>query len=158
MCKYQFQIEDYVKNGKERAEIEVVLFKDSKHKSKFKRLFNTNGQNKYFVDNAECSLKKYLEHVAQFNIQINNLCQFLPQDRVQDFAKMNPQELLHNTQSSVCSTECADMFEKLKQLRAQQKGDGGALITQMSKLNENEGKVARYVAGTHQTDNQFSII
>lgn len=106
-------------------------------------MFNTNGQNQYFVDNAECSLKKYLEHVAQFNIQINNLCQFLPQDRVQDFAKMNPQELLHNTQTSVCSPECGELFEKLKELRAQQKGDGNALLTHISKLNENEGKVAR---------------
>lgn len=84
-----------------------------------------------------------MEHVAQYNIQITNLCQFLPQDRVQDFAKMNPQELLHNTQSSVCSPECSEMFEKLKELRAQQKGDGNTLITQISKLSENEGKVAR---------------
>lgn len=56
---------------------------------------------------------------------------------------MNPQELLHNTQSSVCSPECSEMFEKLKELRAQQKGDGNTLITQISKLSENEGKVAR---------------
>lgn len=139
----KFQIEDYVKNGKDRAEIEIILFKDPKHKSKFKRLFNMNGQNTFFVDNAECSLKKYLEHVAEFNIQISNLCQFLPQDRVQDFAKMNPQELLHNTQSSVCSTECAELFEQLKELRAQQKGGGSTLINQVNKLTESEGKVAR---------------
>lgn len=123
--------------------IEIVLYKDSKHKSKFRRLFNINGQNKYYVDNVECTNKKYLEHVAQFNIQINNLCQFLPQDRVQDFAKMNPQELLHNTQSSVCSPECSEMFEKLKLLRAQQKGDGNTLVTQISLLNESEGRVPR---------------
>lgn len=123
--------------------IEIQLFKDSKKKAKFKRTFNTNGQNKYFVDNVEYSLKKYLEHVALYNIQITNLCQFLPQDRVQDFAKMNPQELLHNTQSSVCAPLCGELFEKLKQLRAQQKGDGNTLIQQVSKLSENEGKVAR---------------
>lgn len=34
------------------------------------------------------------------------------------------------------------MFEKLKQLRAQQKGGGSTLQTQISKLNENEVKVA----------------
>lgn len=70
------------------------------------------------------------------------MCQFLPQDRVQDFAKMNPQELLLNTQASVCSPECSELFETLKQLRAQQKGDGNTLLTQISKLAENEGKVA----------------
>lgn len=149
MWKYQFQIGDYVKNGKERAEIDIVLFKDANRKSKFRRVFNISGQNKYFVDNVEFAPKKFLEHVAQFNVQINNLCQFLPQDRVQDFAKMNPQELLLNTQSSVCSVECSEMFEKLKQLRAQQKGGGNTLVTQMSKLNESEGKVARYIIYCH---------
>lgn len=83
--------------------------------------------------------------MAEFNIQINNLCQFLPQDRVQDFAKMNPQELLLNTQCSVCSTECVEMFEGLKQLRAQQKDGGNDLANQIKKLNENEGRVAPYV-------------
>ncbi|KAG4065304.1 hypothetical protein HA402_012746 [Bradysia odoriphaga] len=135
-------IEDYVKNGKQCAAIEMVLLRDAKRKSKFKRTFNINGQNKYYVDDTECSNKKYLEYVAQFNIQITNLCQFLPQDRVQDFAKMNPQELLHNTQTSVCSPECSAMFEKLKDLRSQQKGDGSALIAQINKLNEHEGKIA----------------
>lgn len=88
-------------------------------------------------------MKRYVEFVAQFNIQINNLCQFLPQDRVQDFAKMNSQEILNNTQSSVCSAECVDMFEKLKQLRAEQKDEGRTLATRINKLTENEGKAAR---------------
>ena len=39
--------------------------------------------------------------VGRLNIQIENLCQFLPQDRVADFAKMNPQELLENTEKAV---------------------------------------------------------
>lgn len=131
-----------MKNGKERATIEIVLFMDLHKKSKFKRTFNINGQNKYYVNNVEFSLKKYIEQVAQFNIQINNLCQFLPQDRVQDFAKMNPQELLHNTQVSVCTTECAGLFEQLKELRSEQIGDGNNLNVHIRKLAENEGKVA----------------
>ena len=39
--------------------------------------------------------------VGRLNIQVGNLCQFLPQDKVADFAKMNQQELLENTEKAV---------------------------------------------------------
>ena len=41
------------------------------------------------------------ETVGRLNIQIGNLCQFLPQDKVADFAKMSQQELLENTEKAV---------------------------------------------------------
>ena len=39
--------------------------------------------------------------MEKLDIQVDNLCQFLPQDRVQDFAKMNKQQLLENTLKTV---------------------------------------------------------
>jgi chromosome segregation ATPase len=39
--------------------------------------------------------------VTKLNIQVDNLCQFLPQDRVADFSKMNPQQLLENTEKCI---------------------------------------------------------
>jgi chromosome segregation ATPase len=39
--------------------------------------------------------------VSKLNIQVDNLCQFLPQDRVADFSKMNPQLLLENTEKCI---------------------------------------------------------
>ena len=35
------------------------------------------------------------------NIQVGNLCQFLPQERVTEFARMNPQQLLESTEKAV---------------------------------------------------------
>ena len=35
------------------------------------------------------------------NIQVSNLCQFLPQDKVPEFARMNQVELLRATQEAV---------------------------------------------------------
>ena len=40
--------------------------------------------------------------VAHLGIQVGNLCQFLPQEKVSDFARMSPQELLENTEKAVC--------------------------------------------------------
>jgi len=39
--------------------------------------------------------------VANLGIQVGNLCQFLPQEKVTDFARMTPQELLENTEKAV---------------------------------------------------------
>lgn len=40
----------------------------------------------------------------EYNIQIDNLCTFLPQEKVQDFAKLNPQQLLEHTEKTVGKT------------------------------------------------------
>jgi len=39
--------------------------------------------------------------VSNLGIQVGNLCQFLPQEKVTDFARMSPQELLENTEKAV---------------------------------------------------------
>jgi isochorismate hydrolase len=38
---------------------------------------------------------------TDLSIYMDNLCQFLSQERVQDFSKMNAKELLLNTQKTV---------------------------------------------------------
>lgn len=46
-------------------------------------------------------MKSIEELTNRLNIQLSNLCQFLPQERVSDFAKMNKIELLENTELAV---------------------------------------------------------
>ena len=58
--------------------------------------------------------------VEELNIQVGNLCQFLPQDKVADFAKMSPEELLENTQKAV-DPSLHKKHEELKVLRAEMK-------------------------------------
>ena len=38
---------------------------------------------------------------VRLNIQVGNLCQFLPQEKVADFSRMSPQELLESTEKAV---------------------------------------------------------
>lgn len=64
----------------------------------------------YVFSQIEATTKK-------LNIQVDNLCQFLPQDRVADFVKMTPQELLANTQKAVGNVEMHERHEKLKEIR-----------------------------------------
>ena len=48
---------------------------------------------------------KVAEAVAALNIQLDNLCQFLPQDRVVAFAQMSPTELLVETEKAFGARE-----------------------------------------------------
>lgn len=50
-------------------------------------------------------------------MQVDNLCQFLPQDKVQDFSKMDAQALLENTERSVGDPKLLEYHSKLKDQR-----------------------------------------
>jgi len=49
----------------------------------------------------------------QLNIQLDNLCQFLPQDRVQEFSKMDSYTLLRSTQEAMGRTQLTDRHDRL---------------------------------------------
>lgn len=112
------KLADYVKNGKDIAEITVTVYKDDRRNRKvFCREFDRKNKSIYHIDQRKVTEKEYIEQITGLNIQVGNLCQFLPQERVQDFAKQNPQELFASTQKSVCSEEMIESFDKLKELR-----------------------------------------
>ncbi|GBG67284.1 hypothetical protein CBR_g88572 [Chara braunii] len=66
--------------------------------------------------------KKEVERLVEgFNIQVGNLCQFLPQDRVCEFAQLTPVRLLEETERAVGGKELQDkhrlLIEKCRQLK-----------------------------------------
>ncbi|CAO1426736.1 unnamed protein product [Diamesa hyperborea] len=115
-------ISEYIKNGKHKARIEIEIASDDKDGVvTFHRAFERKSKEFFSIDGVTVTHKEYLRRIKEFNIQVDNLCQFLPQDRVQDFTKLNPQELLLNTQTSVCSLEVINAFQSLVTKREEQK-------------------------------------
>lgn len=134
-------IEDYIKNGKEVAKIEVALFANVKRgMTMFNRTFDRNGKDRFEIDGTKVSHKEFLKRIRDLNIQIDNLCQFLPQDRVQDFTKMNPRELLLNTQASVCAPNMMELMDEMMDKRKQQKNVTKSNTDHLAKLKEAEAK------------------
>jgi len=113
---------DFIKHGETKAELEVELFNDKGQNyvihSELEHS-NTNGVITWKLNNKRVS-KKEIENLVEndLNIQVGNLCQFLPQDRVAEFAKMTDQETLENTQKAV-DTSLHRQQEELKQMRAE---------------------------------------
>lgn len=69
------------------------------------------------------------------------MCQFLPQERVQDFAKQNAQQLFISTQKSVCSDELNENFDSLKEMRALHLNGGKKLQQIQGLLQQTERRV-----------------
>eukprot|EP00055_Hartaetosiga_balthica_P015402 m.90771 g.90771 ORF g.90771 m.90771 type:complete len:961 (+) comp8855_c0_seq3:395-3277(+) len=65
-----------------------------------RKIFRANNRSVYRLNGKEVTEQIIKDRVAALGIQMDNLVQFLPQDRVADFAKMNPQELLTATEKT----------------------------------------------------------
>lgn len=112
-----------MKHGCQEAIIEIELAGDRVYPKAVIRCRITREGNKcaFYFNGSPSSKKEILKVARHFTIQIDNLCQFLPQDKVVEFAAMTPIELLRSTQRAVAPQEMLDMHEELKQLRKKQK-------------------------------------
>lgn len=106
----------------------------------FHRTFDKDSKEIFSINGTTVGYKEYLRSIKKFNIQVDNLCMFLPQDRVQDFTKLNPQELLHNTQISVCTSDINEAFQKLLKTRDLQKNHVKTNADLQTRLDDNRNR------------------
>ncbi|XP_012264932.2 structural maintenance of chromosomes protein 5 [Athalia rosae] len=110
---------DYVKSGCLKAKIEIELNNPGKENYVISRIFTTDGHTTWMLNDKTVTSKEIEALTKSLNIQVSNLCQFLPQDKVQDFSKMNAQELLENTEKSVGDPMLLEYHHTLKEHRKQ---------------------------------------
>ena len=110
-------IQDFIKVGKEEATIEVELFNPSPANVTIRRRFDQSGVSRWAVDGKSCGVREVERTVGQLRIQVDNLCQFLPQDKVHDFSKLNSRGLLDSTVDAVGDLELKNKHRELKELQ-----------------------------------------
>ena len=124
--------------------IEIELAADGKRHKKnpiIRCNIKREGNKSHFSINGKPASKKgVLDLARSFSIQIDNLCQFLPQDKVVEFAAMTPVELLRSTQRAVAPPEMLEMHESLKELRRHQKELEASQISDQDMLTNLEGR------------------
>ena len=117
---------DFIRVGCLEAFLEIELYNaqnggqdnwiiERKIKALDKRYTGTKGVEKHSswkIDGESVEVKDVVKLVASLNIQTDNLCQFLPQDKVHDFSKMSPKELLKKTVEAIGDNELKDDHEK----------------------------------------------
>ncbi|RMZ98894.1 structural maintenance of chromosomes 5 [Brachionus plicatilis] len=111
-------IADFIKYGKNKATIEIELNNENGTNFCIRRCILKDNRSEWFLNNKPTKVKEIEDLVNELNIQVSNLCQFLPQEKVSEFARMNPQELLENTEKAVGGL---DLFETHMELKDRSK-------------------------------------
>ncbi|KAG7283860.1 hypothetical protein CRUP_034047 [Coryphaenoides rupestris] len=110
----------YVKRGCRVGSIEIELSKNGGNVV-ITREINTENQSTWKLNGNASSQRAVEEEVKAFQIQVSNLCQFLPQEKVGEFAKMSKIELLAATEKSVGPPEMYTYHCELKNFRTRER-------------------------------------
>ncbi|THH29882.1 hypothetical protein EUX98_g4315 [Antrodiella citrinella] len=109
------ELNAFVKLGTTDGHIEIEL-KGSKGKPNIiiKRFIAAGTKSSHFSINGQsASGREVNAKMAELNVQVSNLCTFLPQDRVAEFARMTPQQLLKETQRAAGNSNLTNWHETL---------------------------------------------
>ena len=118
------QIGEFIKHGVDEAYIEIELQRRSNEARNHivrVRIIREGNNREWWLNGKRTSLKAVQALTKSLSIQIDNLCQFLPQDKVSEFAALSPVELLQQTQRAAAPEQMLEWHEELKKLRRDQK-------------------------------------
>jgi structural maintenance of chromosomes protein 5 len=154
------EVHDYVKNGTKEAEIEIELQAGPAYRGRnpiIRRAIRREGNKSSFWINGTTATKTEVQElVKKLHIQIDNLCQFLPQDRVVEFARMSPVQLLEETERAVGTKELCDWHEKLKVLGKEaqnQQTEIESTEARLASLHERQDQQRGDVERLHEREN-----
>lgn len=138
-------ISEFVKHGAKKAIIEIELAKDPKRQTSNPvirtKILRENNKVEYYINDKKENKKRVMDLARSFSIQVDNLCQFLPQDRVVEFAALSPVELLAQTQRAAAPEQMTEWHQQLKEMRKEQKlnEDGkGRLAEDLGRLENRQ--------------------
>lgn len=123
-------INEFVKHGAKKASIEIELKADPKrhsHNPIITTIIPKDGgksaesKTQFLIDGKKSTKKAVMDLARSFFIQVDNLCQFLPQDRVVEFAALSSVALLVETQRAAAPEQMTIWHEELKAMRKQEK-------------------------------------
>lgn len=138
------QASAFVKHGMKRAIIEIELEADpDRHTANpviTTKITRDGNKSEFMIDGKKASKKDLDRLTRSFSIQVDNLCQFLPQDRVAEFSRMTPVDLLVQTQRAAAPPEMNEWHDQLKAMRKEQKAKE---IEQQSVTEDLKNKVNR---------------
>ncbi|PKS09498.1 hypothetical protein jhhlp_004115 [Lomentospora prolificans] len=112
-------VSEFVKHGKPTAFVEIELKKLPRDNENYVirlRIRRENNSQKFWLNGREVPQKKIQTLVRNLNIQVDNLCQFLPQDRVAAFAGLGEVQLLDEMLRAAAPPKVINWHQRLKEL------------------------------------------
>ncbi|XP_014296663.2 structural maintenance of chromosomes protein 5 [Microplitis demolitor] len=128
-------ISQYIRTGCQKAYIEIHIQQTINKIIKISRTFTSENKTTWMIDGHPVIESKIRDVIQDFNIQVENLCQFLPQERVSDFSKMDSRQLLLNTEKSVGDPRLHNYHMQLIELRSAEEKMEAEIQQKKSKLD-----------------------
>ncbi|KIP10370.1 hypothetical protein PHLGIDRAFT_101267 [Phlebiopsis gigantea 11061_1 CR5-6] len=109
------EINSFVKIGTEEGHIEIELKgANGQPNLVIKRTLSARSKaNQFYMNGKHASGKEVAGRMQELNVQVSNLCSFLPQDKVAEFARMSPQQLLRETQRAAGNASLTSWHDTL---------------------------------------------
>ena len=76
---FNLQVGEFVKHGSNKAVIELEIYKSPKNVTIRREIIKQGNKTSWSLNGNRCTMSDVKEKVKSLNIQIGNLCQFLPQ-------------------------------------------------------------------------------
>ena len=159
-------IDSFINVDSPSATIEVTLRDEESpngQTSTIKRLMlrgangKAKGTSQYWLNGSQVSESQVRLYVRSLNVQLDNLCQFLSQERVEEFAQLKSNRLLHETARAV-DVALVESLESLKEMQAREteaakdvelkRARLAELQAQKDKLDENVKSLKEFEAKT----------
>jgi len=123
----------FVKNGQDKARLEIELHDEVMNHPKITRVLQRGAKtaSQWTLNGEKTSkdaVRKFLRD--KFSTEVDNMCQFLPQDKVSMFGRLNDQQLLTETIRSGIGPEMVDEQSELAKTQED--------LAKMSTTAENE--------------------
>ncbi|CAO2817373.1 unnamed protein product [Amaranthus hypochondriacus] len=146
----------YVKRGEEFGYIKITLRGEvEENPICITRKIDTSNKSEWLLNGKMTTKKDVIEVVQRFNIQVNNLTQFLPQDKVCEFAKLSPVDLLRATENAIGDPQLPmqhdALIEKSSQLGRLKRAIDGNKVT-LSQLKAQHAEQERDVERVRQRE------
>ncbi|XP_021236261.1 structural maintenance of chromosomes protein 5 [Numida meleagris] len=134
----------FVKQGCMKGLVEIELFKVPENIIITREIQVVTNTSTWHINRKLATLKTVEEQVAALNIQVDNLCQFLPQDKVGEFARMSKIELLEATEKSIGPPEMYQFHCKLKKLKEKERELENVCKDKVNSLEKMKQRAERY--------------
>ncbi|KAM6230465.1 structural maintenance of chromosomes protein 5 [Porphyrio hochstetteri] len=134
----------FVKQGCLKGVVEIELSKTPDNITITREIHVVNNTSSWFINRKPTTLKAVEEQIAALNIQVDNLCQFLPQDKVGEFAKLSKIELLEATEKSIGPPEMYRFHCELKNFREKERELENICRDKTKALEKMTQRVERY--------------
>ncbi|KAI7875309.1 P-loop containing nucleoside triphosphate hydrolase protein [Lichtheimia hyalospora FSU 10163] len=116
-------IAEFVKTGEDEAMIQIELKRTGGRPNAViqRTIQKTNNQSSWRLDGKPSPQNRVMAVISELNVQVDNLCQFLPQDKVAEFAQLTPTALLTKTQEAAGEKELLGWHQQLIEWRNEER-------------------------------------